>query len=194
MKKLIVSMFVTLDGFISGPKGELDWMPGNGVPDKEVDAYMFKFLDGVDSMVLGRTTYELFIEFWPGATTADDPIADKLNAIPKVVFSSSLASVSWGKWANARLAEGPPEDEMRKLRQSARKDMVIFGGAKLAQSFAKLGLVDEYQLFVVPIVLGGGKRLFENGAERQKLRLFDIRRFESGTALLSYAISRNPEP
>jgi dihydrofolate reductase len=192
MKKLIASIFVTLDGFVSGPNGELDWMPGNGVPDKEVDQYVLRFLDSVDTMLLGRATYEVFVDFWPKATTADDLIADKFNAIPKVVFSSSLKSVNWGRWANARLAEGTPQDEMRRLKETARRDIVIFGSAKLVQSFSNLGLVDEYQLFVAPVVLGRGRRLFENIDDRHNLSLVDIKRFESGTALMSYAPSRNP--
>ncbi len=188
MRKVIVSMFVTLDGFIAGPNGELDWMPGNAKPNKEVDTHIYRFLDTVDTVLLGHTTYELFVGFWPSATIDEDISADKLNAIPKIVFSSTLEKVEWGKWNNARLVKQEAKEEILKLKNQPGKDMVIFGGANLVQSFTNMGLIDEYQLLVVPIILGGGKPLFRNIRSRVNLRLLETKAFKSGTALLTYSL------
>ena len=184
MRKVIVSMFVTLDGFIAGPSGELDWMPGNQMPDPEVDAYILDMLDEMDTILLGGATYRVFVDYWPTITTSEEAIADKLNALPKVVFSSSLDSVHWGRWDNARLASGTLIDEINSLQQQRGKDMVMFGGAKLAQSLGKLGLIDEYRLFLSPLILGSGQRLFEETNIRTNLKLASVTAFKSGCVLL----------
>ena len=186
MRKVILSMFVTLDGFISGPNGELDWMPGGEEhPDEEVDRYVFDMLGKIDTMLLGARTYELFVAYWPTATTKEQIVADRLNAMSKVVFSS-VPEVHWGKWGNARLAAASPREEIGRLRQQPGSDMVIFGGAALAQSFTELGLIDEFRLFVAPIILGSGKPLFRPVANRVALRCVGTKAFGSGTVLLSY--------
>jgi dihydrofolate reductase len=185
MRKVVLSMFVTLDGLISGPKGELDWMPGNQKPDQEVDSYIYEMMDEMDTMLLGGKTYQLFVDYWPTATTDEELIADKLNAMPKVVFSG-VPEVNWGKWDNARLARGTLAEEINGLRQQSGKNMVMFGGASLAQSCMELGLIDVFRLFVTPIILGSGKPLFRSMKNKIDLRLLDTRTFRSGTVLLSY--------
>lgn len=189
MRRVVLSMFVTVDGFISGPNGELDWMPGNQTPDMEVDSYMLNMMDEMDTMLLGARTYELFVAYWPTATTEEQIVADKLNAMTKVVFSSAR-EVTWGQWNNARLAKGTLSEEITRLKQQSGKDMVIFGGATLAQSFMELGLIDEFRLFVTPIILGSGKPLFRPMRDTVALKQVDARTFESGTILLSYV----PQP
>jgi dihydrofolate reductase len=184
MRKVIVSMFVTLDGFIAGPNSELDWMPGNQTPDTEVDAYILDMLDEMDTILLGGTTYRLFVEYWPTITTSQEAIADKLNRLPKVVFSRSLDTVRWGRWDNARLASGTLVDEINHLQQQGGKDMVMFGGARLARSLRKLELVDEYRLFLSPLLLWGGQPLFEETNTRTTLELSSVTAFKSGCVLL----------
>lgn len=187
MRKVILSTFITLDGFTSGPNGELDWMPGSkDHPDTEVDSCIFRMLDDVDTILLGSATYELFVEFWPTATTKEEIIADKLNAIPKLVFSRTLDKVGWGKWGNARLAKGTLSDEIIGLKRQPGKNMVMFGSASLARSCMELGLIDDYQLFVAPIILGNGKPLFKGTKDKVDLRLANFKKFESGVVLLSY--------
>ena len=185
MRKVVLSMFVTLDGYISGPNGELDWMPGNEKPDEEVDAHLYHMLDEMDTMLLGARTYELFVAYWPTATTREQIVADKLNAMRKVVFSSAR-EVSWGKWDNARLATNDLGEEIRRLKQEPGTDMVMFGGAALAQSCMERGIIDEFRLFVVPIMLGSGKLLFRPMKNRRLLKPVDVKTFPSGTVLLSY--------
>jgi len=190
MRKVILSKFVTLDGFISGPNGELDWMPGNQTPDEEVDSHIYEMLDDIDTILLGARTYELFVDYWPGATTQQEVIAEKLNAKQKIVFSNALDDVNWGRWDNARLAKGDLADEISRLKKQSGKDMVIFGGANLAQSSMDLGLIDEWRLIVAPVVLGRGKPLFEGTKERINLNLLKTKTFKSGNVLLSYAPQR----
>ena len=191
MRKVVLSMFVTLDGFISGPNGELDWMPGSeGHPDEDVDRYLYDMLDEFDTMLIGARTYELFVAYWPTTTTKEQIAADKLNTMSKVVFSSSVREVHWGKWGKAQLAEGGPREEIERLRQQPGKDMVIFGGAALAQSFIDLGLIDEFRLFVTPIILGSGKPLFRPTTDRVALRRVGTKAFNSGAVLLRYAPQR----
>lgn len=185
MRKVILSMFITLDGFISGPNGELDWMPGSEKPDREVDLYIYEMMDEMDTMLLGGRTYELFVEYWPTATTDKEIIADKLNAMRKIVFSSAR-EVSWGKWDDAWLAKGTLAEEIDRLKRQPGKNMVMFGGARLAQSCMDLGLIDEYRLFVTPIILGGGKPLFKDRKHRIQMKRSDTKTFESGVVLLSY--------
>jgi len=185
-------MFLTLDGFISGPNGELDWMPGNQKPDQEVDAYIYDMMDEMDTMLLGANTFEVFEDYWPTASTREEIIADKLNAMPKVVFSKA-PEVSWGKWDNARPAKGTLAEEIDRLRHQSGKDMVMFGGAALAQSSMELGLIDEFKLVVSPIILGSGKPLFRRMKDRVDLKLADTRTFKSGAVLLSY-VPREPRP
>jgi dihydrofolate reductase len=187
MRKVVLSMFVTLDGFISGPNGELDWMPGTpGHLDDEVDRHLFNMLDEMDTMLLGARTYELFVDYWPTKTVKDDIVADKLNAMAKVVFSSGSVA-RWGKWNNARRAERAAREEIGRLRGQPGKDMVLFGGAALAQSFMELGLIDEFRLFVTPVILGGGKPLFRQVKDRIALKRLSTTSFDSGTVLLAYS-------
>jgi dihydrofolate reductase len=164
-------------------------MPGNQKPDEDVDSYIYNMMDQIDTVLLGAKTYELFVDYWPTVTTEKEIIADKLNAMPKVVFSRAR-EVSWGKWNNARLAKGTLAEEIHRLRQQSGKDMVMFGGAALAQSSMERGLIDEFRLFVTPIILGSGKPLFRPMKDRVALKLLDAKTFKSGTVLLSHV----PQP
>src|SRR5215470_12491298 len=101
MRKLILSMMVSLDGFSEGPNRDLDWP----IVDKELDRYADELLDSVDAILLGRVTYQLFVDFWPSATIEEEIIADKMNEIPKIVFSRTLDNAPWGKWNNARVVK-----------------------------------------------------------------------------------------
>lgn len=182
MRKVILSMMVSLDGFIEGPNRDLDWP----IVDKEIDRYADELLDTVDAILLGRVTYQLFVDFWPSATTEEEIITDKMNEIPKIVFSRTLDKAPWGKWNNARVVKENIAEEIAKLKQQPGKDMVIFGGANLAQTFMQHGLIDEYRLLVNPIVLGGGTPLFKSGSNRINLKLLKTQAFNSGVVGLYY--------
>lgn len=190
MRKVIVSIHVTLDGFISGPIGDLenlDWaFPGveETMPDIE------DFLRSVDIMLLGRIVYEGFASYWPDQTGR---FADWMNKTPKIVFSKTPKKVEWGKWDNISLIHENVVEVVKKLKQQEGGDMVIFGGANLVQSFTNLGLIDEYRLIVDPVILGSGKALLKNVEKRYNLRLLDTKRYKSGAVVLHYQLKNGQE-
>ena len=156
MRKMIFFMLTTLDGFYEGPNKEIDW---HNV-DEEFNEFAIEQLNSVDVLLFGRVTYELMASYWPtpAATTNDPIVADKMNSLPKIVFSKTLSSV---EWQNTRLVKENITEEISKLRQQPGKDLIIFGSSDLAATFIQHGLIDEYRIMVNPVVLGNGKPLFK---------------------------------
>jgi dihydrofolate reductase len=184
MRKIIVSNYVTLDGFFAGPNGEIDWFVWN----EETAKYGKGLLSSIDTILFGRVTYELMAGYWPTARPpAEDPvIIDAMNNLPKIVFSKTLEKVAWN---NSRLVKGNMADEVAKLKQSHNgrgKDIVIYGSGSLVSSLSQLGLIDEYQIFVNPVVLGSGKPLFQGIKDRINLKLLKTKTFSNSVALLCY--------
>ncbi len=173
MRKVVVQQFVTLDGYAAGPNGELDFVTESaGAADPTSGPFVEKqlaFVESLDTILLGAVTYRMFAEYWPEQTTETQAIADALNATPKVVFSSTLESAPWGTWEPARLVSGSAAEEVRRLKAEPGKDMVVWGSLALSDSLLREGLVNEYRLQVCPVVLGRGKRLFEEGLATQRL-------------------------
>ena len=185
MRKVIASPFVTLDGFIAGPDGELDWSVGDEAFDRE---QLPALLNRVDAILLGRLTYQALAAYWPFTSAEDDRIADRMNTLPKFVFSRTLSEAPWGHFKNARVVEDDPVEAVAKLKQQSGKDMVIFGSGRLVSELAQAGLIDEYQLRVNPVVLGSGKPLFGDLKESVKLKLLDSRTSPSGVVVLHYQL------
>jgi dihydrofolate reductase len=174
-------MQVSLDGFIARANGELDWH----LVDGEFNEYARDLLDSFDTLVFGRVTYELMASYWPTATTNDPVearIAERLNTLPKVVFSRTLRKV---EWKNSSLAHGGVAEEIRKMKEQPGKDIGI-GGTSLVSALAPLGLIDDYRILVVPVVLGSGKPLFKDVKKSISLRLRETKTFGSGLVLLAY--------
>jgi dihydrofolate reductase len=185
LRKVIASPFVTLDGFIAGPDGALDWSVGDEAFDRE---QLPALLSRVDAILLGRLTYQALAAYWPFTSAEDDRTADLVNTIPKFVFSRTLSEAPWGPFKNARVVKDDPAEAVAKLKQQSGKDMVIFGSGRLVSQLAQAGLIDEYQLRVNPVVLGSGKRLFPDLKERVKLKLLDSRTSPSGVVVLHYQL------
>ncbi len=185
MRKIIYYNLVSLDGFFAGPNGEIDWHR----VDEEFNQYAIEFLNSVDTIIFGRITYQLFENFWPAAakdpttSKSDRVIANQINDLSKLVFSKTLAQVSW---QNSHLFRQVAPDEIVKMKGQPGKDMVIFGSANLAQSFIKPGLVDEYRIMVNPIVLGNGMPLFQNLQNRIELSFIRSHTFKTGVIVLTY--------
>lgn len=181
MRKVILFMMTSLDGFFEDSEGQIDW--------HNVDAEFGEFandqLDSVDVLLFGRLTYELMSNYWPTpGAIANDPItAEKMNAKSKIVFSTTLKRADW---VNTRLIRTDIAGEISTLRQQPGKDMIILGSSGLAVSFLKLGLLDEVRVLVNPIVLGDGKPLFRRMDGRLNLKLLKTRQFRSGNVLLQY--------
>lgn len=181
MRKIIVSNYITLDGFFAGPNGEFDWF----VWDDETAEYAKGLLTSIDTILFGRVTYELMAGYWPTASPpAEDPIIiDAMNNLPKIVFSKTLDKVAW---KNSRLVKGDIAEEISKLKQQPGKDMVIYGSGSIVTTLARLGLIDEYRIFVNPVVLGSGKPQFKGIKDRLNLKLLTTKTFNCGVVLLHY--------
>jgi dihydrofolate reductase len=183
MRKVIYSMGVSLDGFIAGPGGEFDW----AAPDEELHRFHNEQTRELGAHFCGRRLYETMV-FWE--TADQDPSAKDCvlefahiwQNLPKIVFSTTLDKVE-GK---ARLATDGVAEEVAKLKEQPGKDLAV-GGAGLAATFTKLGLIDEYRLFVNPVVVGGGTPYFPALEDRIDLELLETRTFGSRVVYVRYA-------
>lgn len=182
MRRLICSMFVTLDGHVAGPDGDDSW--NTGIFDDAMEEYSFRQLESADTLVLGRRTYEMFAGFWPKQT---DNFAAMMNAAEKLVFSRAPLAVDW---AGTRRAAGDPVAEITGLKHRAGKDLLVYGSAELSRCLLGLGLVDELRLWVHPVVLGEGKPFLAEIGEHLSLRLVDHTVFDTGVVVLSYRPER----
>lgn len=187
MRKVILSTNVTLDGYMAGPNGELDWHFKNW--NEKMAEYAFGQLTMIDTILVGRVTYESMAGYWPEAeanpkgTKIDTEFAKRMNALPKVVFSKTLKQPGWN---NSRVVNDNIKDEITMLKQKPGKDMIIWGGVRIVSTFIKLGLIDEYRIFVAPVVLGSGLPLFKNTNDSFNLKLLRTRAFSNGVILLNY--------
>jgi dihydrofolate reductase len=182
MPRVIYSMGVSLDGFIAGPDGEIDW----SAPDEELHRFHNQQTEELGAHFLGRRLYEVMV-YWETADQDPSIGAPELEfariwqSLPKIVFSKTLETVE----GNTRLATDGVADEVAKLKEQPGKDLAV-GGAGLASTFTRLGLIDEYQLFVSPVVLGGGTPYFPALDERINLELVETRTFGSRVVYLRY--------
>jgi dihydrofolate reductase len=181
MRKVFLFMMVTLDGFFEGPNHEIDW---HNV-DEEFNEFAIHQLDDVDMLLFGRVTYQLMASYWPTPfAKEDDPIvADKMNTVPKLVFSKTLDKAEWN---NSRLVKENVAEEIAKLKQQQGRDLAIFGSSNLAVSLIQMGFIDELRIMVNPVVLGNGNPLFKGIHEKLNLKLLKTRTFRSGNVLLYY--------
>jgi dihydrofolate reductase len=188
MRHLIVSNLMSLDGFVAGPNGELDWFVYEGfVKNTKFGQYAREVISSVDAILLGRRTYEEFLSYWPSATDDDPTITEGMNTLPKIVFSRTLNKVEWGKWNNARLVKENAGEEVKRLKEESGKDLVIYGSADLTSYLMKLGLIDEFQIFVHPVILGKGRPQFKDLNERYMLKLVrTLGPFKTGAVGLIY--------
>ena len=155
MRKLILSILVSVDGFIESRQKDLEWHHWND----EMDQYMGDFFESVDTIIMGRKTYELMADYWPVITTEDPVITGKMNHLPKLVFSKTLNTSGWN---NCRFFNEIDVEEIHKMKEQDGKDLVIFGGAEIASAFTKKGLIDEFRIIVNPVILGGGTPLIKD--------------------------------
>jgi dihydrofolate reductase len=192
MRSVILQEFVSVDGFAADPNDSVDFVPASTRGDQTFGQRQLEFMDSIDTILLGRVTYTMFAGHWPKVTSGDDKqFADKLNAIPKVVFSRTLTRAPWGSWDDARVVKTDAASEVGKLKEAPGKDMVVWGSLSLAQSLVDDGLIDDYQLVVCPVVLGSGRRLFRDKSSLD-MKLLDARSFDRGAVLLSYEAAHVP--
>lgn len=184
-------MNITLDGFIAGPHRELDWHLSYW--NNEMARHACSQLSLTDTILLGRVTYSAMESYWPLITSDlsfprdDIAYADLMNTHTKVVFSSTLKATNW---YNARIESKKPDLVVKELKRLPGKDMIIFGSNQLAQSLIRANLIDEYQLWTYPVLLGKGLPLFTRLKQPSSLRLVTVKPFSSGAVLMDYQVCR----
>jgi dihydrofolate reductase len=197
MPKIVVNAFLTLDGVMQAPSGPDEDREGGfahgGWQAPYFDDVMGRLVtEGIadaDGFLLGRKTYDIFASYWPRITDPDNPIATALNARPKYVVSRSLERVTWN---NSSLLEGDVVAELRKLRRQPGRTVQTWGSSDLLQTLLKNDLIDEYRLFIVPVVLGSGKRLFGSGTVPLALR--ELESVTSGKGVTYHRLERVGKP
>jgi dihydrofolate reductase len=178
MRKIVAGLFVTLDGVVEAPeKWNFQYF------NDEMGAAIGAQMAASDTMLLGRRTYETFAASFSGAP-ADDPMAAQMNNTPKLVVSTTLERA---EWQNSTLISGNVVEEITKVKQQPGKDIAISGSATLVHSLLRDRLLDELRLMVHPIVVGSGKRLFDDATEQIPLKLLDSKTFSTGVLYVTYA-------
>lgn len=184
MRKLAVFNSVTMDGYFSGKNGDLGWAH-RADPDPEFEAFVTDNAKGGGTLVFGRKTYEMMKSYWPSpeALKRDPVVAERMNSLPKIVFSKTLDRADWN---NTKIVKGDLPAEVRRLKKESGDDMVILGSGSIVAQLAPEGLIDEYQFVVVPVVLGQGRTMFEGASKKLAMKLTSSRTFRNGNVFLSY--------
>lgn len=189
MRKLVLFMHLSLDGFAADPDRGLRFLSY----DMELQEYADEVIKTVGSPLYGRTTYQLMESYWPAflkdpkAEGHDLEHAQWVEKVPKIVFSKTLKDVTWN---NTRLIKENIAEEIKKLKEQPGKDLVIFGSPGLATSLMNLGLIDEYQLTIHPVILGKGISVFTDNSTKRPLKLLNSKTLTSGVLALHYATVR----
>jgi dihydrofolate reductase len=183
MRKLVVYNAVSLDGCFTDMNGDMSWAHK---ADPEWQAFVSENARGGGELVFGRITYEQMASFWPTplAARSNPVVAERMNGLPKVVFSRTLNKATW---SNTRLINGDLGTEVRTLKGEPGPNMVIMGSGSIVAQLAEADLIDEYQIVMNPTVLGKGRTLFDGLKTRLQLKLTNSRMFGNGNVVLSYA-------
>lgn len=178
MGKIIVAMYLTLDGVMEEPSWTAPYW------DDEIAKFQLNLLFGSDALLLGRVTYEGFAAAWPAAED-EEGFADRINHLPKYVVSASLKRTEW----NARLITNNVAQEVAKLKKTGQR-LLVYGSAELIETLLKHDLIDELHLMTFPLILGEGKRLFKENADQKMFNLKEIRSTDAGVLIASYTPDR----
>jgi len=186
MQKLMAFNSVTLDGYFTGPNGDLTWAHKD---DPEWREFTAGNAGGGGTLLFGRITYEMMASFWPTPQAKQQfpEVADGMNRHAKVVFSRTLEKASW---SNTRLVKGDLAGEVRRMKDQQGPGMVILGSGTIIAQLTQEGLIDEYQVIVNPIVIGNGRTMFEGVDKKVNLKLTAERRFRNGNVLLTYEVGK----
>jgi dihydrofolate reductase len=184
MRKVVASELVSLDGVMEKPE---EW--AFSYSNDEMEEANASGMVASDAMLLGRVTYQEFAAFWPYQDRAEQPYTDYLNNTPKYVVSRTLDEPL--EWQNSTLIKGNVAEEVSRLKEQPGKDIGIVGCGALVRWLLRENLLDELSLMVHPIVLGRGKRLFEEGGDQKALELVDSKAFSTGVVHLTYQLVRS---
>lgn len=184
MQKLVVFNHVSLDGYFVDANGDMSWAKTDH-QDPEWNSFVAENASGGGTLVFGRITYELMASFWPTPFAIENlpVVAERMNNLPKVVFSRTLDEASWN---NTKLLKGDLAAEIRQLKAAPGEGLAILGSGSIVSQLAPEGLIDTYQIVVNPIALGKGRTMFEGLKEKLNLKLAKTRAFGNGNVLLCY--------
>jgi dihydrofolate reductase len=189
MKKLKLQVQISVDGFICGPNGEMDWISWNWGDD--IKKYVSALTDSVDTIFLGRKLAEGFIPHWQNVVSdpdnAEHEFGHEMIDRPKFVFSKIQNK---SLWDNTTVINGETVGEIKKLKRQSGKDIIVYGGAGFVSSLIKEGLIDEFYLFVNPTAIGKGKSIFSELNSKQTFSLVDSKSFDCGINLLCYTVNK----
>ena len=188
MRKLKLQVQISVDGYIAGKNGEMDWMVWDWTDD--LKEYITQITNPVDTILLGRNLAQGFIPYWTAALNKKEPEegAKKMVETTKVVFSKTLTK---SEWENTVLVTGDLVDEVDKLKNQDGKDIIVYGGGKFVSSLLREGLIDELHLLINPVAVGNGMPIFEELKSNQNLKLRIARQFDCGIALLCYELKQS---
>ena len=182
MPRLIMFNSVSLDGYFTSSSGDMSWAHRY---DPEWSAFVSGNASGDAALVFGRTTYDLMASYWPTPQAMENNpvVAEAMNKLPKIVFSKTLDKAAW---SNTKLVKGDLATEVRRMKQEPGQDMVILGSGSIVSQLSEYGLIDEYQIVLVPVALGGGRTLFQGLKKKLDLKLMKTRAFGNGNVVLWY--------
>jgi len=194
MRKLIMKMSISVDGFVGGPNGEKDWVFKSS--DESSRAWLVEQFRAAGLIIMGRKSFEVMAPYWP---TAAGPVAAPLNEVPKAVFTqkgykgidpgpNAEYSPAAASWAEARVFNGDLAEGIRKLKSEPGKPIVAIAGAGFMRSLIATGLIDEYLLVTHPVILGGGEAIFNGVARPVDLKLADVKTFPGGVVAHTYRV------
>lgn len=186
MRKLMVFESISADGYFADKNSGLGWAHRSSSDNSDFNSWVNSNASSGGQLLFGRITYEMMVSYWPTpmAKQNDPVVAEGMNQAGKIVFSRTLKSADW---SNTTLMKGDLVEEVRKLKQGPGGGITILGSGSIVTQLAKAGLIDGYQLVVVPVVLGDGRRLFDGLDKPLDLTLTDSRKFSNGNVVLSYA-------
>lgn len=185
MSKLSVFENVTLDGYFSGPNGDISWAKQN--VDDEWNKFVEENASSGGMLLMGRVTYDIMVQYWPTPQAAknDRVVAEGMNNMPKIVFSRTLNKPDW---KNTTVIKGDIASEVKRLKEESGKDMTILGSGSIVSQLTQAGLIDEYKISVNPVVIGKGRTVFEGVKDKFNLKLTKSRNFKNGNVVLFYEL------
>src|SRR6266508_4473571 len=183
MRKVVSWLFISLDGVVEAPN---EWQ--FDVFDDAMMAHLSSQMNAEDAMLMGRVSYQEWVQYWP--TSTDEPYASHINNMPKYVVSTTLDDVEWGKWEKPTLIKGKLVEEITKLKKQPGKNIGVGGSPTLVRSLLQEDLLDELKLMVHPVVVGKGKRFFNDG-DLKRLKLVDSKVTGTGVVILTYQPAKN---
>lgn len=184
MRRLVVFNMVSLDGYFVDAHGDMTWAHADPA-DTEWNAFVSGNAQGGGVLLFGRKTYEMMASFWPtpAASQANPVVAKRMNALPKVVFSRTLDKATW---RNTTLVRADPASHVSSMKAEPGDGLAVLGSGTIVSHLTGRGLIDEYQIVVIPVILGRGRTMFDGVEKQTRLKLIDTRRFGNGNVLLRY--------